>query len=85
MFTKVKTMSKVEKKLSKNCQKVTKKLSKSCQKVVTKSCHKKLSKVVKKSCSIVEKGWKMEEAQRKLDQVATSSHLVKNEIRKGQE
>jgi dsDNA-specific endonuclease/ATPase MutS2 len=78
-----KFFQKVVKKLSKCCQKVVKKLSKSCQKVI-----KKLSRSYQKNVKVVnffskfktsreDNDEEEEEDWLLLDQVSTSSHLVK--------
>jgi hypothetical protein len=82
------------KKKSKNCQKIVKKLSGSCRKVVkklSKSCQKEVKKMSKSSQSC-QKNFKffvaeeLEEEEEEednwysLDQVPSTSHLVKREI-----
>jgi hypothetical protein len=83
-----KICQKVVIKNSKNCQKVVKKSSKSCQKVIkklSKSCQRNV-KVVKKLAKFKTSGEddddddeEEEEDWWLLDQVATSSHLVKTD------
>jgi hypothetical protein len=85
----VKKLSNKCQKSCRSCQKIINKLSKKCPKICQKLCNfffvKKLSKMFVKNLSIIcpfaqivrEEGEEEEEDWWLLDQVATSSHLVK--------